>query len=101
MEKPQKTLFDFKKEYVIKPDFFIPQDKKPVEEVIKRRKNQKEQIMELLAEYDSIPVFILVKKGIYQYNARINELNKELAGVNKEIVSVEVNGLCSKRLEVV
>jgi hypothetical protein len=101
--KEHRTLDNFfqeKKEITIIPSPNIPEDKKPSSEVKERRKNQKELIMELLAEHDSIPIWVLVRKGVYQYNARISELNRELAEHNKEIVSVEVDGVCCKRLEV-
>jgi len=91
----QKTIIDYKE------DVYIPQDKTPSKKVKERRKNQKEILMELLIESDSVPIWVIVKKGIYQYNARISELNRELAQHNKEIVSVEIDDVCCKRLELI
>lgn len=88
-------------EQLIVPEQEVPQDKTPSAVVQERRKTQKEVIMDLLLDMDAVPVKILISQGIYQYNARINELNKELAQDRKEIVSVEIDGVCCKRLEVV
>lgn len=74
------------------------EESKPKKPTIQQQHTQKERIIELLTEMDSVPVNLL--SGLFpQYNARINALNKDLVFVGKEIISVRVDGQACKRLE--
>ena len=66
---------------------------------IGQKQTQKDKLLELLRDMDAVPVQLIVSLGITQYNARIYELNKELA-INGEVIeSVTINGEACKRLE--
>ena len=74
----------------------------PVPQKLERQKSQKERILEELQGSDLVSVNLL-KEMAAQYNARINELNKELALQDppEHIVTVYHEGEYYKRLEVV
>jgi len=79
--KSQTTLLGFAEQHDTKPIM----EKEPLQQLIERRAGQKAKILQLLKEMDRVPVNML--KG--QYNARINELNKDLAvqRISMQIVS--------------
>jgi predicted transcriptional regulator len=64
------------------------------ETVNKRRRTQKEVIMDLLQNMDWVPTEMIIDKGIYQYNARIHELRKK----GNVIESVRIKGRYGFRL---
>lgn len=76
-----RTHYGYAEEHDTKPRM----EKEPLQQLIERRSGQKARILQLLKEMDRVPVDML--KG--QYNARINELNKDLAvqRISMQIVS--------------
>lgn len=74
-KKAEEALIDTKHEEL--------QEKETLEDFRARQRGQKEKIMYLLTNYDRVPVSWLGG----QYNARINELNKELSAAGYIIES--------------
>lgn len=57
-------------------------------DIVSNRSNQRKEIMNLLRKGDIVLTNTLIKKGFYQYNARIYELRRGvLDGVSHKIVA--------------
>lgn len=75
--------------------------------IIERQYNQRDKIMQLLIDMDSVPSSLFPKIGITQYNARIKEINHDLAtakrpdGSYEQIESFYMDGQWHKRLELI
>lgn len=97
----QKHFYDYAQRTLL--DTFIQQpfeEKESFDQLQERFKGQKAKILDLLQQMDRVPVYML--RG--QYNARINELNKELSACNPPMqITSEYDpeeGEYFKRLEV-
>ena len=83
-------------------------DQQPrTDNIIEKQLNQRDQIMQLLIDMDSVPSTSFPQMGITQYNARIKELNHDLAaakrpdGSYEQIESFFMDGQWHKRLELI
>lgn len=83
-------------------------DQQPrMDNINEKQLNQRDQIMQLLIDMDSVPSSLFPKIGITQYNARIKEINHDLAsakradGSYEQIESFYMEGQWHKRLELI
>ena len=83
-------------------------DQQPrMDNIQEKQLSQRDRIMQMFIDMDSVPSTLFPQMGITQYNARIKEINADLAtakrpdGSYEQIESFFMDGQWHKRLELI